>query len=145
MGNGSSRRRRTPRGCGMQIGRAHDRSSDLDAQTGQPLTQPMKHSRYVSSAQFSPDGKRIVTASTNTARVWDADRKSTRPLFRSGCANRPTLDPTDETQPLCKLSPIQSGWETDRHGVDEHRAGVGCRSEEHTTALPIWMRKPANP
>jgi WD40 repeat protein len=32
------------------------------------------HEDRVSSAAFSPDGKRIVTASRdNTARVWDAD------------------------------------------------------------------------
>jgi WD40 repeat protein/serine/threonine protein kinase len=44
-----------------------------DAQSGHPLTEPMKHSGDVRSAQFSPDGKRIVTASDDhTARVWDA-------------------------------------------------------------------------
>jgi hypothetical protein len=44
-----------------------------DAQTGQPLVEPMKHAEGVLSAQFSLDGKRIVTASWNeTARVWDA-------------------------------------------------------------------------
>src|SRR5207237_65779 len=44
-----------------------------DAQTGQPLTKPMKHDDGVYSVQFSPDGKRIVTGSRDhTARVWDA-------------------------------------------------------------------------
>jgi WD40 repeat protein/serine/threonine protein kinase len=43
-----------------------------DAQSGQPLTEPMKHSPYV-IAQFSPDGKRLLTASYDrSARVWDA-------------------------------------------------------------------------
>jgi WD40 repeat protein len=33
----------------------------------------MKHEEYVSSAVFSPDGKRVLTASVdNTARLWDA-------------------------------------------------------------------------
>ena len=33
----------------------------------------MKHDTVVASAQFSPDGERIVTASWDkTARVWDA-------------------------------------------------------------------------
>ena len=32
------------------------------------------HTRQVRSARFSPDGKRVVTASfDNTARIWDAD------------------------------------------------------------------------
>ncbi|MEI6394682.1 MAG: hypothetical protein WCT12_26710, partial [Verrucomicrobiota bacterium] len=44
-----------------------------DAQTGQPLTEPLKHAEWVTSAQFSPDGKWVVTASgDNTAQVWDA-------------------------------------------------------------------------
>src|ERR1051326_1837687 len=44
-----------------------------DAQSGQPVTEPLKHSGYVYSARFSPDGKRLVTASWDkTARVWDA-------------------------------------------------------------------------
>jgi WD40 repeat protein len=33
----------------------------------------MKHEEYVTSAVFSPDGKRVLTASEgNTARLWDA-------------------------------------------------------------------------
>jgi WD40 repeat protein len=33
----------------------------------------MKHEREVLTAQFSPDGQRVVTASADsTARVWDA-------------------------------------------------------------------------
>jgi WD40 repeat protein/serine/threonine protein kinase len=44
-----------------------------DAQTGQPLTESLKHRDRVWSAKFSPDGTRIVTASQDhTARVWDA-------------------------------------------------------------------------
>jgi WD40 repeat protein len=43
-----------------------------DARTGQPVIEPLRHEGAV-SAQFSPDGERVVTASDdNTARVWDA-------------------------------------------------------------------------
>jgi WD40 repeat protein/serine/threonine protein kinase len=41
--------------------------------TGQPVSPPMRHSATVGHASFSPDGRRVVTASSDgTARVWDA-------------------------------------------------------------------------
>jgi eukaryotic-like serine/threonine-protein kinase len=44
-----------------------------DAETGQTITPPLRHEKYVIHASFSPDGARVVTASgDNTARVWDA-------------------------------------------------------------------------
>src|SRR5439155_2353246 len=44
-----------------------------DAASGKPIGEPMKHEHGVSSAQFSPDGQRVVTASDDsTARLWDA-------------------------------------------------------------------------
>ena len=43
-----------------------------DAHTGKPLGAPLKHEGPVYSAQFSPDGQQVVTASyDNTARLWD--------------------------------------------------------------------------
>jgi WD40 repeat protein len=44
-----------------------------DAETGTPLTGPLRHGAGVASASFSPDGRRVVTGSRQgTARVWDA-------------------------------------------------------------------------
>jgi WD40 repeat protein len=37
-----------------------------------PLTGSMQHDAGVNSAQFSPDGQRVVTTSWKTARLWDA-------------------------------------------------------------------------
>ena len=46
-----------------------------DTKTGKPLGKPLKgHEDAVTSAAFSPDGTRIVTASEdNTARLWDTE------------------------------------------------------------------------
>jgi WD40 repeat protein len=56
----------------------------------------MKHSGWVNSAQFSPDGKRIVTASyDHTARVWDAQNGQplSDPLQHSQGANSAQFSP----------------------------------------------------
>jgi WD40 repeat protein len=46
-----------------------------DTPTGHLLNSLQGHKDWVSSAAFSPDGQRIVTASwDNTARVWDAEK-----------------------------------------------------------------------
>ena len=43
-----------------------------DAKTGEPVTESLRHEGPVYSAQFSPNGKYIVTASWDkTARVWE--------------------------------------------------------------------------
>ena len=47
------------------------------------------HDNYVSSAAFSPDGSRIVTASfDNTARIWDVrlQTMSVKDLLAQACA-----------------------------------------------------------
>src|SRR5262249_13583242 len=43
-----------------------------DAQSGQALIEPIRHSSAINSAHFSPDGQRVLTASADgTARIWD--------------------------------------------------------------------------
>jgi tetratricopeptide (TPR) repeat protein len=45
-----------------------------DAQSGKPITDPLKHEDGIASAQFSPDGRQIITASWDgTAWIWDAE------------------------------------------------------------------------
>ncbi|MGO8702168.1 MAG: protein kinase domain-containing protein [Limisphaerales bacterium] len=44
-----------------------------DAQTGQALTEPLRHPSTITAVRFSPDGHRFVAASMDkTAQVWDA-------------------------------------------------------------------------
>ena len=61
-----------------------------DATTGRELTVLRGHTDAVRSAAFSPDGKRIVTASEDeTARIWDAAKGRNRGPARTRIAVRP--------------------------------------------------------
>lgn len=56
--------------------------------TGRPVSAPMLHGDNVYSIDFSPEGRRVVTASAdNTARVWDAATgRPLSPALRHGGA-----------------------------------------------------------
>ncbi len=74
-----------------------------------PATVPLRHNGQVISAQFSPDGQMVVTASHDkTARTWDA---------RSGEGV--------ETRHQRVLSPVQSGWTADCDRIGTCSASVG--------------------
>jgi dipeptidyl aminopeptidase/acylaminoacyl peptidase len=45
-----------------------------DAEGGREIARLLGHEDMVVSAAWSPDGQRIVTASENSARVWDVSR-----------------------------------------------------------------------
>jgi WD40 repeat protein len=78
-----------------------------DAVSGQPLTEPLKHSNLITSAQFSPNGRWIVTASTDhTARIWDA--RSGQPL----------------TEPMIHSNMVYSA----QFSPDGTRIVTGCRN-----------------
>jgi roadblock/LC7 domain-containing protein/predicted nucleic acid-binding protein len=67
-----------------------------DAQSGQLLAEPLKNSdSVVRSAQFSPDGKRLVTAVGQSARVWDAlnGLPLTEPLINSDSVQSAQFSP----------------------------------------------------
>jgi WD40 repeat protein len=59
-----------------------------DAATGKAIGQPMKHDDEEASARFSPDGSRVVTASWDTARVWDVASVSGKETARAALVAR---------------------------------------------------------
>jgi len=70
-----------------------------DAHTGQRLFNPLRHGARVPSAQFSPDGLRVVTASWDkTARVWDArtGKPLTDPLPHGDAVSSACFSPDGE-------------------------------------------------
>jgi WD40 repeat protein len=67
-----------------------------DARSGRAVTGPMKHGVFVQSAQFNPDGRRIVTASNSgTAQLWDAQtgQPINSPLQHQNAVNSAQFSP----------------------------------------------------
>ena len=58
---------------GRHIVTVSDHAARVWAANGQSVAPPLQHRARVTAAAFSPDGRRVITAShDNTARVWDA-------------------------------------------------------------------------
>lgn len=54
-----------------------------------PLSAPMLHQGKILSACFSPDGTKVLTASQDTARVWDANLGNELYILKHECLRHP--------------------------------------------------------
>lgn len=95
------------------------------AGTRRPLfTNALKHDDRVQLARFSPDGKRIVTASWDkTARIWNAETGDPlySPLQHSGRVHSAQFSPDGEWVATASLDQIAQVWNV-RTGQPRFRA-----------------------
>ena len=92
----------------------HARQWDLA--TGQPLGDPLKHGDGVLWAVYSPDGRRIATASEDrTARVWDAatGEPLTRPLTHQHQVLMVDFSPDGRRLATCSLDGTARAWDAE--------------------------------
>jgi WD40 repeat protein len=85
-----------------------------DAQSRQPLTEPLKHDNMLISAQFSENGQRIVTASyDNTVRVWNAQtgQPLTNPLKQDNFVKSVQFSPDGERIVTASVGNPARVWE----------------------------------
>lgn len=79
-----------------------------DAASGRPITPLLRHDRSIASVAFAPDGRRLVTASSDgTARVWDVVA-DTRPLaYLKALAELLACQRLDAADGLTPLTPAE--------------------------------------
>src|SRR6266436_46863 len=75
------------------------RQQSVLSTAGRPATEPMKHSGSANSAQFSPDGKRIVTVSSGGTYTIPESLVALNKLFLDGYKERQAFVKTN-TSPL---------------------------------------------
>ena len=109
-----------------------------DAATAKPLTEPMKHDAEVRSAQSSPDGKLIVTASgllddvTGEARVWDTEsgRPVTAPMKHTAPVRSAQFSPDSKRIVTASIGLVARVWDA--------RTGKPLTANRWEMATPLW-------
>jgi WD40 repeat protein len=67
-----------------------------NVQSGQPVSDPLRHDSPVGTVEFSPDGQRVVTSSRDhTAQIWDArtGQRIGQPLKHDGVVRSAVFSP----------------------------------------------------
>ena len=110
----SPRRRSAPTGRASSPRAADQTARVWDARTGAELLTLKGHTGRVTSASFSPDGSRVVTASADeTARVWDAPDRRRAPhpqgAHRSGHRRRRSAPTARASSPRARTGRRRSG------------------------------------
>lgn len=87
----------TRQSAGTESGPVDDGQAQVwNAATGQAVTAPLQHAEYLTSAVFSPDARRILTASADgSARIWDVKtgQPAAPPLGHGGAITAAAFSP----------------------------------------------------
>ena len=127
----------------LSVANGLDAARLWDAATGQPIGSPMKHTDDVLSAEFSPDGSLVATASDdNTARVWDTHTAACFTHLRLGAPLRAPSSKRSHSVPTAHASPRPRGTARRACGTRAPAHRTGPRTHGTTITSPTLTSTP---